>query len=78
MKIHFDPVVVSRIKSAWGKLEPAQKRMILPMLLKAHAQAVAVSQTKAARATLPRGASVFYRIEGRELKLVRAESGFGL
>jgi hypothetical protein len=48
MKINFDPVVVSRIKRAWGKLAPAQKRMILPVLLKAHAQAVAVSQTKAA------------------------------
>jgi hypothetical protein len=48
MKTHFDPVVAGRIKRAWGKLAPAQKRMILPVLLKAHAQAVAVSQTKAA------------------------------
>jgi len=48
MKINFDPVVASRIKSAWGKLTPDQKHTLLPMLLKAHAQAVTVSQTKAA------------------------------
>jgi hypothetical protein len=46
MKINFDPVVVSRIKRAWGKLGAAQKQMILPMLRKAHQQAVMVSQSK--------------------------------
>jgi hypothetical protein len=48
MKIHFDPVVASRIKTAWGKLGEDQKHMILPMLLKAHAQAVALSQSRVA------------------------------
>ena len=48
MKINFDPVVTSRIKSAWGKLGADQKHTILPMLLKAHSQAVAISQSRVA------------------------------
>lgn len=53
MNIHFDPVVANRIKRAWGKLTPDQKQMILPMLLKAHQQAVTVSQSKVAPQTDP-------------------------
>jgi len=48
MKINLDPVVASRIKRAWGKLDAAQKQMILPMLLRAHRQAITVSQSKVA------------------------------
>jgi hypothetical protein len=48
MKINFDPVVASRIKRAWGRLTTAQKQRILPLLLKAHRQAVTVSHSKEA------------------------------
>jgi len=48
MKISVDPVVARRIKLAWSKLNPDQQRRILPMLVRAHQQAVVISQTKSA------------------------------
>lgn len=52
-KINIDPVVSSRIKQAWAALPPDQKNRVAPMLLKAHQQALAVSQTRVAPPTDP-------------------------
>ena len=45
MTIHLDPVIVSRINRAYNKLSPASKGKIFPVLAKAGAQALTVSQT---------------------------------
>ena len=48
MKIALDPVIVSRIKVAWGQLTSEQQSMIAPAVLKANQQAIQVSQTQKA------------------------------
>ncbi len=48
MKISVDPVIASRIKTAWDKLPPAQRARITPLLTKAHQQAVTASQGRVA------------------------------
>lgn len=45
MKISIDPVISSRIKSAWGKLPTGQQSQIAAHILSANQQAVLVSQT---------------------------------
>ena len=51
MKISVDPVIASRIKSAWGKLPADQQARITPLLMKGHQQAVAASQARVAPRT---------------------------
>lgn len=51
MKISVDPVIASRIKSAWGKLPADQQARITPLLMKGHQQAVTASQARVAPAT---------------------------
>lgn len=48
MKIHIDPVISSRIKQAWGALDPALQSRIAPILARANQQALTVSQTRTA------------------------------
>jgi hypothetical protein len=50
MKISIDPVIAGRIKNAWEKLSPDQRKRITPMVMNAHQQAVMASQSKAAPA----------------------------
>jgi hypothetical protein len=45
MKISIDPVISSRIKTAWGQLTPDQRNRIAPAILHGNQQAVRVSQT---------------------------------
>jgi hypothetical protein len=47
-KITFDPVIASRIRKAWGNLTADQQRALSPLVLKAHQQAVTLTQTKVA------------------------------
>ncbi len=47
MKIHIDPVISSRIKEAWGALNPALQNRIAPILARANRQALTVSQMRA-------------------------------
>jgi hypothetical protein len=59
MKIHIDPVIAGRIKTAWGKLSDAQKARVAPMLARAshHAQTVAsTGQAPPLPADVPRQA----------------------
>jgi hypothetical protein len=51
MKISVDPVIASRLKTAWGKLPPAQRDRITPLLMKAHQQVVTASQARVAPPT---------------------------
>ena len=51
MKIAIDPVIVSRILAAWGKLTPDQQSKIAPAVLSANQQAIQVSQTRKAPPT---------------------------
>lgn len=48
MKLNLDPVLASRIKTAWSKLTSDQQRRITPLLMKAHQQALLSSQSKVA------------------------------
>jgi hypothetical protein len=48
VKIGIDPVIASRINKAWGALTEEQQKAIMPMLLKAHQQAVTASQERIA------------------------------
>jgi len=50
MNITIDPVISSRIKAAWGKLNPTQRSQFAPMILAANQQAVSVTQSKQAPA----------------------------
>ncbi len=53
MKISIDPVIASRIKTAWSKLDSDIQAKITPLLMKAHQQAVTASQAKVAPPTDP-------------------------
>lgn len=48
MSINIDPVVASRINSAWSQLTPAQRNQLGQAILAANQQAVAVAQTQKA------------------------------
>jgi Calcineurin-like phosphoesterase len=48
MKISIDPVIVSRIQTAWAKLTPDQQNRITPLIMKAHQQAVTASRSREA------------------------------
>lgn len=45
MKINIDPVISSRIKTAWSQLTPQQQQQLAPQVLAANQQAVQVAQT---------------------------------
>ncbi|HXX18856.1 MAG TPA: metallophosphoesterase [Candidatus Acidoferrum sp.] len=45
MRISVDPVIGGRIKAAWAKLPPTKQAEIAPAILRAHQQAVTVTQT---------------------------------
>jgi hypothetical protein len=45
MKISIDPVISSRIKTAWGQMTAEQRNLIAPAILQGNQQAVSVSQT---------------------------------
>jgi Calcineurin-like phosphoesterase len=53
MKIHLDPVIASRIRSAWAGLSGEQQKAISPTLLAAHQQAVTASSAKVAPSLNP-------------------------
>ncbi|HLW78770.1 MAG TPA: metallophosphoesterase [Terriglobia bacterium] len=53
MKINFDPVIVSRLKQAWDKLPVDQRARMAPMLLKAHQQALTLTDTGVAPTSDP-------------------------
>ena len=48
MNIRIDPVIAGRIRNAWEKLSPDQRKQITPMVMNAHQQAVNVSQSRVA------------------------------
>lgn len=45
MKISIDPVISSRINTAWKQLTPAQQNQLAPQIFNANQQAVTVAQT---------------------------------
>jgi hypothetical protein len=44
MKINLDPVLTSRLRTAWASLPPDLQRRITPLIMKAHQQAVTATQ----------------------------------
>jgi Calcineurin-like phosphoesterase len=48
MQLEIDPVLVSRIQAAWAKLTPDQQNRIVPLIMKAHQQAVTASRSRQA------------------------------
>jgi hypothetical protein len=51
VKISIDPVIASRIKTAWAKLLPEQRNRLIPLLTKGHQQAIVASQGRIAPPT---------------------------
>ena len=76
MKISFDPVIASRIKSAWGKLPADQQARITPLLMKGHQQAVTASQARVAPAT--DGSGQASRFTARRAHRVIPDAGHNL
>ncbi len=48
MKLSIDPVIASRIRTAWEKLTPDQQSRVMPLIVKAHQRAVVASHYKQA------------------------------
>jgi hypothetical protein len=44
MKINIDPVIASRVRTAWANLPADQKSRITPLVMKAHQRAITASQ----------------------------------